>query len=199
MKKPLLIFDLMDTVVVDPFFYLVPSFFGMTMAEFLQVKDPDSWPDFELGKIDEAEYFHNFFRNGTTRQLEDSESFKAALFAAYHYVEGMEALLTLLHKNGAPLWVHSNYSPWVSEIRTRLGLDRFFTGYAMSFELGARKPDPQAYQAALAYIGEIAANCLLIDDRMINVEAARALGMLSIHFQSTPQLHRDLISYGFAI
>src|SRR5439155_13786658 len=126
-----------------------PDFFGLTMEELLKVKDPDSWPAFELGEIDEAEYFRRFFRPESSLQVNNREELKARLFASYQYVEGMEQILEQLRQAGTRLWVHSNYSTWVTEIRARLGLDRFFDGYAMSFELKARKPDERAYRAAV--------------------------------------------------
>jgi FMN hydrolase / 5-amino-6-(5-phospho-D-ribitylamino)uracil phosphatase len=199
MKQPTIILDLMDTVVVDPFFHLVPSYFGMTMGELFRVKDLDSWPAFELGEIDEAEYFRRFFTPESGLQVEDPERLKSEIFSSYRFVEGMELLLERLNSNGTQLWIHSNYSPWVSEIQSRLRLDRFFTGYAMSFELKARKPDAKAFNAALARIGEEAVNCLFIDDRESNVTAAEIIGMKGIRFESAQQLSSALSMYGFSI
>jgi HAD superfamily hydrolase (TIGR01509 family) len=199
MEKPLLIFDLMDTIVVDPFFYLIPDFFGLTMEELLKLKDPDSWPAFELGEIDEAEYFRSFFRAESGLRVEDPEKLKARLFDSYRYLEGMEQLLEELRAAGARLWVHSNYTPWVREIRTRLKLDRFFSGYAMSYELKARKPDERAYRKALARIGEEAKNCLFIDDRETNVRSALVVDLRGVTFKSAPQLRGALLEYGFPL
>jgi HAD superfamily hydrolase (TIGR01509 family) len=199
MKKPLLFFDLMDTVVVDPFFRLMPEFFGITLEELLKIKDPYSWPEFELGEIGEAEYFRRFFRAESGLCFEESEKLKFALFVSYRFVDGVEELLGRLRASGERLWVHSNYSPWVTEIRERLGLDRFFDGYAMSFDLKARKPDERAYRAALELAGEVATNCLFIDDRETNVEAAKVLGMKGIIFKSAPQLRDALSAHGIKI
>ena len=43
--------DVMDTLVKDPFFSAVPSFFGLTLAQLLDEKHPDSWIRFEKGEI----------------------------------------------------------------------------------------------------------------------------------------------------
>jgi putative hydrolase of the HAD superfamily len=92
------------------------------------------------------------------------------------------------------MWVHSNYTPWVSEIRARLNLDRFFQGYAMSFELKARKPEVKAYQAALAMMGKTAHDCLLIDDRRENVNAVRSIGMAALKFENVAKLRQALLA-----
>lgn len=196
MEITVLIFDLMDTVVADPFFHHMPKFFGMTMAELMAIKHPHSWPAFELGEIDEEEYFRRFFRTETGRSLDNPEELKAALFAAYRFVDGMEALLSELKQRPLRLWVHSNYSPWFFELRARLGLNRFFEGYAMSFELRARKPEARAFYAALEMIGARADECLFIDDRRENIDSARAIGLNGIKFESAPQLRGALCQLG---
>uniref|UniRef100_A0A0A9F967 Uncharacterized protein n=1 Tax=Arundo donax TaxID=35708 RepID=A0A0A9F967_ARUDO len=47
-KLPVLLFDVMDTVVRDPFYYHIPAFFQMSMKEHLESKHPTAWPEFEM-------------------------------------------------------------------------------------------------------------------------------------------------------
>lgn len=188
----LLILDMMDTFVLDPFMRLFPSLCGMRLERLLELKDPDSWPQFELGEIDEAEYFRRFYRAETGMKLADPEGFKRQLFSSYTFIYGMERLLSRLKADGHLLWVHSNYSPWFEQIRIRLSLDRFFTGYVLSYQIGARKPSPLSYERALSLIGVAADACIFIDDRRINVESAQAAGMQSLLFQNAYDLARDL-------
>ena len=42
-----ILWDVMDTLVVDPFRHIMPSFFGMTLAELLEHKHPTAWARFE--------------------------------------------------------------------------------------------------------------------------------------------------------
>ena len=51
-----------------------------------------------------------------------------------------------------------------------------------SFELGLTKPGWEIYQHVLKAEGFAAADSIFIDDRIDNVEGARALGMTGIHF-----------------
>ncbi|KAG1331321.1 putative Haloacid dehalogenase-like hydrolase superfamily protein isoform 2 [Cocos nucifera] len=53
-KLPVLLFDIMDTIVRDPFYHDVPSFFRMSMKELLETKHPTAWAEFEKGLIDEV-------------------------------------------------------------------------------------------------------------------------------------------------
>lgn len=125
-------------------------------------------------------------------KLADPEDFKRRLFNSYAFVCGMERLLSELKANGQVMWVHSNYSPWFEQIRARLALDRFFNGYVLSYQIGARKPDPVSYERALALIGRSADQCLFVDDRRVNVEAAKEAGMRALLFQNAYDLSRDL-------
>jgi len=53
-KLPVLLFDIMDTLVRDPFYQDVPAFFGMPFKELIDVKHPTAWIEFEKGLIDEV-------------------------------------------------------------------------------------------------------------------------------------------------
>lgn len=52
----------------------------------------------------------------------------------------------------------------------------------VSYLLGARKPDAELFQRALAHYGVDPANAFLADDNLDNVEGARAVGITAHHF-----------------
>lgn len=57
------------------------------------------------------------------------------------------------------------------------------------------KPQPQIYKAAVDISGFVAAKALFIDDKLENCEAARAVGMQAILFESPVQLREALAKY----
>ena len=57
-----------------------------------------------------------------------------------------------------------------------------FDELIISAEVGLAKPDPRIYQLALEKLGIQAGDSVFLDDFKENVEAARAVGMLAIHF-----------------
>ena len=63
-------------------------------------------------------------------------------------------------------------------------------------EEGIAKPDAQIYQRTLLRLGIKPEEAVFVDDKLVNVAAARQLGMHSIHFQNTEQalaeIHRVL-------
>ncbi len=192
MNKHTIIFDLMDTIVVDPFYTVFPKYFNMPVKELFKIKNPDNWPKFEVGKISEKEYFEQFFLPNSGHKLDDPERLKSAIFSAYCFIFGMEDFLFELNSLGFNLWVHSNYSFWFEEVCMRLNLDRFFQGYAVSYKIGLRKPDPAAYLATLGLMNKKPKDCIFIDDRDINITSAHEVGLKAIQFISLEKLREDL-------
>ena len=65
-----------------------------------------------------------------------------------------------------------------------------------SYQLRMAKPDPAIYHHTLKELGTFPEETLFIDDKQINVEAARALGMTSLLFSDIARLRADLITSG---
>ena len=86
-RRSTLLFDVMGTLVYDPFFVEVPAFFGMTLEELLVAKHPTAWMDFETGTIEEGSLLARFFRDGRSF---DHEGLKRCLSSAYRFIDGMD-------------------------------------------------------------------------------------------------------------
>ena len=65
----------------------------------------------------------------------------------------------------------------------------------MSGEEGVTKPDLRIYQILLDRYGLKAEECLFVDDRLENVEAARALGMQGIVFKNCEETKSEFRRY----
>jgi FMN phosphatase YigB (HAD superfamily) len=189
-----ILWDIMDTLVRDPFFTHMPSFFGHGFDELVAQLRPRVWVDFEVGKLSEAEFFASFFRDG---RAIDGPGLKCCMRDAYAWVEGIEALLTDLKVRGVPMHALSNYPPWYRLIEERLVLSQYVELSFISCHTGLRKPAPEAFQHACAALGRASSDCLLVDDRALNCEAARAVGLQALHFQGdVPKLRHQLVAAG---
>ena len=51
-SDPILLLDVLGTLSHDPFYEEMPAWFGMTLRELLDAKEPEAWPEFERGEID---------------------------------------------------------------------------------------------------------------------------------------------------
>ena len=192
-RRPILLFDVMDTLVHEPFYFEMPAFFGMSLEELLAVKHPTAWIDFELGRMEEDEFLATFFRDGRGF---DQAGFLRMVSDAYRWLPGMEALLGRLSGQGYVVHALSNYPSWYRRIEERLGLSRFLEWSFVSCDTGVRKPDPEAFAGAAEKLGVPSGDCLLIDDREPNCAAARALGMPAVRFTSAEDLARELAARG---
>jgi len=66
-----------------------------------------------------------------------------------------------------------------------------------SFQLHMAKPDPAIYLHTLNELDVEPAEMLFLDDKIENIEAARALGIQAILFSTVERLRSDLIAHGF--
>lgn len=72
---------------------------------------------------------------------------------------------------------------------------QWFEGIIVSGEEKTRKPFAEIYALTLSRFDLVANQSLFIDDNLRNVEAARELGIHSIHFKSPEQMKKELATY----
>lgn len=65
-----------------------------------------------------------------------------------------------------------------------------------SYQLRMAKPDPAIYHHVLDDLGVRPEEALFLDDKLINIEAAQAVGMQAIRFTNVEKLREDLIKAG---
>jgi 2-haloacid dehalogenase len=80
--------------------------------------------------------------------------------------------------------------------RERYDFLRWFEGTVVSSSEGVIKPDARIYRVLLERYGLQAGATLMIDDSPRNIEAARALGMPAVLFESPQALRRELEDAG---
>ncbi|XP_034683598.1 flavin mononucleotide hydrolase 1, chloroplatic [Vitis riparia] len=195
-KLPILLFDIMDTIVRDPFYHDVPVFFRMPMEELLECKHPTAWIEFEKGLINETELARKFFKDGRDFDL---EGLKNCMRRGYSYIEGVEGLLRGLKQNNYEMHAFTNYPIWYEMIEDKLKLSTFLSWTFCSCTIGKRKPEPDFYLEVLRHLDVEPASCVFIDDRMRNVEAAKDVGIVGLHFKNADSLRQDLSLLGIDI
>jgi len=74
----------------------------------------------------------------------------------------------------------------------KFGLRSIFSLFISSCFVGLRKPEPDIYRLALEITQKAPEECCFIDDRSINLESAKRLGMHTIEMDNVAQLREDL-------
>jgi putative hydrolase of the HAD superfamily len=152
--------------------------------------------DFETGRITLDEYldrtiFHDprpFSREQFKAYLLDrSQPDADSLAVAAELAATCRYLMATLNNESAELNAHRIQ---------RFGLRRYFTVFFTSCFLGLRKPDPRIYRLAVNLTQRNPEECLFVDDRPLNVESARGVGMHAIRFENAAQLRRELVALG---
>lgn len=191
--RPIVLFDVMKTLVHEPYYDELPVFFGMTLTQLAKAQHPTAWVEFEEGRIAEATYLARFFRDG---RAVDREALRAHLRRSYRWLDGMESVLAALKAAGLTIHALSNYSAWYELIEERLHLSRYLEWTFVSCRTGVRKPDPEAFLGPCRTLGVEPQACLFIDDQPTNVAAARRVGMGAIHFRDAQSLRGELVAQG---
>lgn len=105
----------------------------------------------------------------------------------------------VLCDRGFKTGVLSNMSRSVGDyLRREAKWLQLFNHLCFSGELKIGKPEPAIYHACLKSLGVTAAESLFIDDREVNIKAAKELGMHGIVFTLPERLQPELESYGLA-
>lgn len=125
----------------------------------------------------------------------DFEAFKQFMFKSSTVLPGFEVLKQLAASGRYLLGMLNNESLELNDYRiATFGLRDYIDVFFSSCYVGFWKPDPEIYQLALHVTQRDASECVFIDDRPLNVEAARQTGMNAIRFESPEQLVTELQS-----
>eukprot|EP00959_Pyramimonas_sp_CCMP1952_P042157 881672-Pyramimonas_sp.AAC.1 len=88
-ERPVLLLDVMDTIVRDPFYEDMPAYFNCTMKELFKVKHPTAWINFEKGLITEDEFRRSFYADLREFSESEYEGLKACMYEGYAWLDGM--------------------------------------------------------------------------------------------------------------
>lgn len=113
-------------------------------------------------------------------------------------IAGMPALVDELEAADVPLFAITNFSHefWPPfRAREAAMFDRFRDIVVSGVEKMV-KPDPAIYRLALDRFGLEAARTVFIDDNAANIEGARSVGLIGLHFTDEPTLRRELVELG---
>jgi len=128
------------------------------------------------------------------------DEFKAFMFSQSQPLpESLHFLKQLARTRRCNMAALNNESREINEYRiAQFHLRDYFESFFSSCYLGVRKPDAEIYRRALEITQCKPEECAMIDDRGLNLECAKELGMHIIQFQNVAQLRDDLARLGIA-
>jgi putative hydrolase of the HAD superfamily len=158
-----------------------------------------SFPAFDAGQITLNHYLDRtlFYKPRTFSR----EEFTAFMFAQSKEYPETRAVLSDVARSGKYYVASINNEPKeLNDYRIEaFGLRKEFQAFFSSCYLGCRKPEETIYKIALEVSQRNPATAVFIDDRPLNLENPRRLGMHTIHQQNANQLRSDLKALGVEV
>lgn len=158
-----------------------------------------SFPAFDSGLITLNEYLDRtlFYRARPFSR----EEFTAFMFAQSKEYPETRAVLDEVTNTKRYFVAALNNEPLeLNQYRIEaFDLRRNFLVFFSSCYVRARKPEETIFRVALEVTQRPPEQCLFIDDRPLNLEGPRRLGMNTIHYQSAEQLRAELRKYGVEV
>jgi glucose-1-phosphatase len=154
---------------------------------------------YETGQVS-SEAFSAEFRAAAGLKISHTD-FASAWSDIFWLNEPVARLVEALKASGYRLVIGSN----TNELHARRFRRQFadtlahFDRLVLSYEVGHAKPSPAFYQACVQAADAPADACVFIDDLPVNVEGARAAGLVGLHYQDAATLRADLARLGVKI
>lgn len=172
--------------------------FNLDWDEF-QDRHELSFPAFDCGQISLNEYLDRtlFYRKRSFTR----EDFTAFMFAQSKEYSESRAILSAAARAGKYFVGAINNEPLeLNQFRIEtFNLRREFLVFFSSCYVRARKPEEHIFRVALEVTQRPPGQCIFIDDRPLNLESPRRLGMSVIQYQNAEQLRSELRNYGVEV
>ena len=108
--------------------------------------------------------------------------------------------LKAVHQSGIRTALLSNMpNDMIARVRNSFSWTKYFDCMIFSSEQRLAKPEAAIYERCLEELATPPDQTLIVDDRDVNVRAARNLGIQAIQFRSVPQLRAQLEELRFPI
>jgi len=188
---------------------------GGVLVEFVGVARLLDWMN---GRVDTSELWRRWLTSETVRAFEsgrsEPEAFARAIveelelpvmpeafigeFAAWltrMYPGADELLAELAPYYTLACFSNTNVIHWPI-MRDTFGLGRFFDHCFVSHEIGRLKPDAEAFLHVAEMLGSPPERILFLDDNIINVKGAIAVGMRAVRVEGVDGARRALRELG---
>ena len=152
--------------------------------------------DYETGRLDSRAAHEVFCRQTGTQP--DYEAFSQACNDIFTPIDSMLPVVAQLYQAGYRLGILSNTCEghWNYCLRRYSMLRELFSVYALSFEIGAVKPDAAIFCKAAELAGCRPEEIFYTDDMPGHVAGARSVGFDAVVYTSTAELVKELRKRG---
>jgi len=188
---PAVIFDMYGVILPDPEGGLLP-FVQRSFPHYGYEDVYRHWRQGNIGALSSRGFFAKLGYQGDLAALEKEYLDSIAIDTGFYQVAAR------LQPYYQLAMVSNDLAEWSRYLQDKFSLGRYLSVAVVSGEQGIKKPDPRLYQLALQRLQLPAADCAYVDDRRENLDAAAALGMRPILFNSRHIAYEGQIVNSFA-
>jgi len=190
-KKKAVIFDMYGVIVKDPTGGL-SDYMSRVSPHISHEMLYGYWIPASRGEMTSAEFF-------TALGFADPAAAESDYIDTIEIDPDLFPVISTLRQNGYKTAILSNdIAEWNRALRIKHGLDKLFDTVTVSGEERIAKPSREIYALTAARLGLSPEECIYIDDREHFLDAAAALGMHPILFNSRKVSYIGDIAYCFA-
>lgn len=144
--------------------------------------ESDEWYEMDKSVLGDEEQLEHFLRKAPAYEKEIRLFWDHLNLAIWQY-DYARPWMQELKERGYRLYILSNYARRTfAQTKEKLAFLEDVDGSLFSFEVHYIKPDPDIYRILLQKFHLTPQECVFLDDRAENVEAAKQLGIWAIQF-----------------
>lgn len=185
-----LILDMYGVIIKDPEGGLLP----FINSKFSHLSREDvylHWDKADVGQLTSLDLFRNLGFEGDLSKIEKE------YLDTIEINESFYDIVPILKKHYRLALISNDLSEWSSYLRDKFKINDYFDVITVSGDVKIKKPDAQIFLLTLDKLGLKASDCIYVDDRRYNLEAAQSLGMAAILFNSRNVQYDGKIVYSF--
>lgn len=156
----------------------------------------DVWNESDRSTLSDEELLSRMIGNAPGYEEQIRQLWEHVQLAIWQF-DYSRAWINRLKENGYRVYILSNYSKYAYEKTIEaLSFLEDVDGALFSYEVHQIKPEPEIYLSLLQKFHLNAEECVFLDDRKENVEAAKQQGICGIQFHTYEQAVAELQKYG---
>ena len=175
----------MKAIVLDMYGVIVKQT-GDDFVPYVQRSFPDlkpeeiytHWFKADVGELTSLEVWESLGFKG------DIEKIEKDYLDTIEINDGFLDFISSVSKHYRMAIISNDSSRWSKYLREKFDINKYFDVISISGDLKIQKPDERIFKLTIEQLGCKAEDCLYVDDREGNLEAARKVGMNAVMFNS---------------
>jgi len=153
------------------------------------------WYECEVDEITEDE----FWTKTSEKMKKDKNKFKEQCYSLHTPREDIIEIVKKLHKKYKLAIITNHLRDFFNHLIETYDFERYFDVIVTSFDERIKKPEPRIFEITLERLNLKPDECVFIDDKKGNIDAAQKIGIKGILFKDTDQLEKDLRGLGIDV